>query len=373
MAQYQCFVDLGSSSTKAVLSDGINLQAFQCPPLVADLPPSELAIVESQGQQLGSGLESVNYIQLDTNSAVYALGSDAQGKPSRTTSNLPKSALAHLRTVGVIGELAMQYDLEHIEADVGVALPFNEYLTDYRSLTTELMGQTSFVYRGRELVLNLKQVKVLPEAAGLVQWRKVQMAQNRDAKNRTFVVLMLGHRDLSFLLFRDGKPPRGEPSSTERLGFQQVLVAVSQDLPCNSDDPFLYQALIQGAGSVTFPSRPGQVYRLSDRYERAKAYYWEVVQHRFDEWLAAVDVPYYEVLVSGGVAAQLQDELENYFEERSAFCTVNWLNELKQEVGAALNLPSEIDQIRFSDCYGGAKWMALKFQTLVAAGVSAYG
>jgi hypothetical protein len=368
MAQYQCFVDLGSSSTKAVMSDGVSLQAFKCSPLVADMPPSELAIVEAQGEQLGTGLESVSYIQLDPEDPVYALGVDAQGKPNKSTSNLPKSALAHLKVLGVIGELAHRYDLTRVPLDVGVALPFNEYLTDYKPLTNRLLAQKSFTYRGRDIDLDLAQVKVLPEAAGLVQWRKVEIAQHGGLSNQTFAVLMFGHRDLSFLFFREGKPPRGEPSSTERLGFQQVLVAISQDLPCNSDDPFLYEALIKGMGSVTFPARPGQVYRLSDRFEQAKAYYWDLVKHRLDEWFAAVDVPHYEVLISGGVAALLMAELEDYFEARAAFCTVNWLDHLKEEVGGALNLASEIEQIRFSDCYGGAKWMALKFQKPVKAG-----
>ena len=92
------------------------------------------------------------------------------------------------------------------------------------------------------------------------------------------------------------------------------------------------------------------------------------MKHRLDEWFAAVDVPHYEVLISGGVAAILQADLEEYFEDRSAFCTVNWLDHLKEEVAGALSLPSEIEQIRFSDCYGGAKWMALKFQKPAKAG-----
>jgi hypothetical protein len=373
MAQYQCFVDLGSSSTKAVLSDGSEFRAFKCPPLVADMPPSELAIIQAQGEQLGSGLESVSYIQLDPEDAVYALGVDAQGKPNKATSNLPKSALAHLRVLGVIGELAHQYDLDNLSLDVGVALPFNEYLTDYKPLSNKLLAQKTFIYRGREISLDLKEVKVLPEAAGLVQWRKVQLAQQGIAVHPTFAVLMFGHRDLSFLLFREGKPPRGEPSGTERLGYQRVLTAVAQDLPCNSDDPFLYEALISGAGSVAFPSRPGQVYRLTERRDKAKAYYWDLVRHRLDEWFAAVDVPHYEVVISGGVAAQLQGELEEYFEERTSFCTMNWLDDLTHEVASVLDITSEIDQIRFSDCYGGAKWMAIKFRTLEKVGGSKRG
>ena len=209
-------------------------------------------------------------------------------------------------------------------------------------------------------------MKVLPEAAGLVQWRKVQRSQQKERSKQTFVVLMFGHRDLSFLLFNGGRPPQGEPSSTERLGYQQLLKAVAQDLPCNSDDPFLYDALVNNSSRVVFPNRPKKGYALAERKEKAAAYYWELVKYRLDEWLAAVSVPNYEVLVSGGTATQLQDDLEEYFEERSTFCTVNWLDDLQDEVAANLALESDIDQLRFCDCYGGAKWLALKFQKLTA-------
>ena len=366
MAQYQCFIDLGSSGTKAVFNDGKRFYAYQCPPLVADMPPSELTIIEAQGEQLGSGLESVSYLQLAPETPAYALGIDAQGRPNKATSSLPKSALAHIRALGVIGEFAHQQALERFTLDVGIALPFNEYLTDYRELTSEILGHKMFTYRGQDIFLDFDNVKVLPEAAGLVQWRKVQRSQLKERKKQTFVVLMFGHRDLSFLLFNGGRPPQGEPSSTERLGYQQLLKAVAQDLPCNSDDPFLYDALINNAARVVFPNRPTKGYALAERRAKATAYYWELVKYRLNEWLASVSVPNYEVLISGGTAIQLRDDLEDYFEDRSTFCTVNWLDELQDEVATNLELESDIEQLRFCDCYGGAKWLALKFQKLAA-------
>lgn len=386
MAQYQCFIDLGSSGTKAVLNDGERFYAYQCPPLVADMPPAELAIVEAQGKQLGAGLESITYLQLDPNLPACALGIDAQGRPNKATSSLPKSALAHIRALGVMGELAYHQQLDSLRLDVGIALPFNEYLTDYKALTNEILSHKMFTYRGQDIFLEFGEVKVLPEAAGLVQWRKVQSARQKIVQSqggqlqkgqsqkgqlqrrsqKTFVVLMFGHRDLSFLLFRGGKPPQGEPSSTERLGYQQLLKAVSQDLPCNSDDPFLYDALINQAARVVFPDRPQKAYSLNERREKATAYYWELIKHRLNEWLAAVKVPNYEVLISGGTALQIRDELEEYFEERATFCTVNWLDDLQLEVAANLDIESEAEQVRFCDCYGGAQWLALKFQKSIA-------
>ena len=46
---YQIYVDLGMSGTKVSFCDGVTFQSYLCPPRVADLPPSELQILQDQG------------------------------------------------------------------------------------------------------------------------------------------------------------------------------------------------------------------------------------------------------------------------------------------------------------------------------------
>ncbi|MEM9009146.1 MAG: ParM/StbA family protein [Cyanobacteria bacterium P01_F01_bin.86] len=358
MSCLQAFVDLGMSATKAAFSDGISFTNYLCPSKVADLPPSELTILKDQGDQLGSGIESGAYLQLGEKA--YALAEDAEGRPNKSTEMLRKSTLAKLRVLGAVGELAHRYETYDLEMDIGIALPFDEYISEQHEISQQLKSVQSFLYRGQLINLAINQLKVLPEGAGLVQWRKMQAMQQGQPSNRSYVVVIVGHRDLTFLIFRQGKPPTGEPSGTARMGYLEFLQSVAQGI-CKPDNPYLFEALLQGREAVSFPDQPGRVYDLEERVQRSEAFYWEQVKHHLSEKFAYLDIPSYEILVGGGTAHTLLklplDELLNALPGGS----VNWLPEIQREVGTVLNVVNSADQIRFADCYGGSKWLAIKF------------
>lgn len=344
------------SGTKASLSNGTKFQSYLCPSRVADLPPSELQILHDQGTQFGRGLESGAYLQLgDT---AYALAEDADGRSNKTTVMLRKSTLAYLRILGVAGEMAHRFKMSSLPIDLGVALPFDEYLSDQHEVTRALQESRHFIYRGREIELVPQVIKVLPEGAGLVQWRKIQPAK-RGEINQTYVVVMVGYRDLTFLVFRQGKPPTGEPSSTVKLGYLECLQSIAQGV-CKPESSLL-DALLHRRDTVAFPDQPGKVFELSDRRQKAEAYYWEQIRHHLSDKFAALDVPRYEVLVGGGTAlTELRPQLEPFLDNLPG-ATVNWMPELSREVAMSLGVKTESDQARFADCFGGAQWLAMKF------------
>lgn len=366
MARNQCFVDFGSSETKAIITDSSHFQALLWSPLVADLPPANLQVVQDTGKQLGSGLEAFNYIQFEKDGPAYALGEDAEGLPNKSTKTLDKSKLAVLRALGIIGEMYLKFDLSPTaELDLGFSLPFAEYGSGHKRIASEVQqkGQR-FWYRGKELSPTFKQIKGIPEAAGLVLWKKMELLDQGLESNGSFVVVMIGHRDLSFLLFRNGKPPSGEPSSSCDLGLQKYLTALAQDLPCEPDDPFLYRAVIRKADEVSFPKNPNTIFDLRERRPAAQRYYWSQVEHFLGEKFAAGLPSSYEVLIGGGTVEQIRPELHDFLAKRSEFGQVDWLEDLTQEVGKALNgsVHSEIDQLRLADVYGAAKWLAVMYR-----------
>lgn len=373
MARNQCFVDFGSSQTKAIIFDGSHFQALLWSPLVADLPPAKLQVVQSTGKHLGSGLEAVNYIQFEENGPAYTLGEDAEGLPNKSTKTLDKSELAALRALGIIGAMFVKFNLSpNADIDLGFSLPFDEYVAGREKITHEILqkGQR-FWYRGKELSPTFKQIKGIPEAAGLVLWKKMELLQMGAESSRTFVVIMIGYRDLSFLLFRNGKAPSGEPSSSSDLGFQQFLTALAQDLPCKPDDPFLYQAAIQKADQISFPKNPKDFFDLRERRAAAQRYYWSQVEHFLREKFAAGLPSSYEVLIGGGTVEQIRPELQDFLAERSQFGQVDWMDDLKQEVGQTLHgsVHSEIDRLRLADVYGAAKWLAVRYRNAHVATV----
>ncbi|MBD1864994.1 MULTISPECIES: ParM/StbA family protein [Trichocoleus] len=164
---------------------------------------------------------------------------------------LRKSTLAHLRIFGVAGEMAHRFQVSSLPINLGVALPFNEYLSDQHEVARALQEAHHFTYRGRDVELLPQVIKILPEGAGLVQWRKIQAAKQGET-NQTYVVVMVGYRDLTFLVLRQGKPPTGEPSSTVKLGYLECLQSLAQGI-CQPESSYLLDALLHGQGTVAFP------------------------------------------------------------------------------------------------------------------------
>ncbi|MEI2578654.1 hypothetical protein, partial [Scytonema sp. PRP1] len=241
-----------------------------------------------------------------------------------------------------------------------VALPFDEYLSDQHEVANVLSQTKLFTYRGKRIELEPQVIKVLPEGAGIVQWRKFQALRQKDVSNRTYVVVMVGYRDLTFLVFRQGKPPTGEPSGTVKLGYLEFLQSIAQGI-CKPDNPYLFDALLRQAETVAFPDQPGKTFPLTERKQKAEAFYWEQVRHHLSDKFATLDIPNYEVLVGGGTAlSTLRPRLEAFLSTLPG-ATVNWMPELLREVSTVLKVPSESDQARFADCFGGAKWMGLRF------------
>lgn len=360
----QFFFDLGMSGSKVIFNRGTSLSHYGCLPKVAELAATEVEILKSQEQAFGGGIDSGAYLEVAGQG--YALADEAEGRRAKTTRTLPKSALAHLRILGAIGEFATKAKRSKLDATLGIALPFSEYLTDQAAVQRAVENATTFHYRGRKISLNLQTVKVLPEGAGLVQWRKFQALSRGEDHNRTYVVLILGHRDLTFLVFRNGKPPTGQPSESVPLGYVEFLSTIARGI-CEPEHPNLVDAVLRNADAFYLPERRGQAIALTERLISAKAHYWSHIEHYLSEKFATLDIPSFEVLIGGGGALQLQAEFAQYFRSMP-YVTLNWLNDLASEASTALTTPlSQADRIRFADCYGGAKWLALKYPIAVPA------
>jgi hypothetical protein len=210
-------------------------------------------------------------------------------------------------------------------------LPFDKYLSDQHEVVNVLAETRSFVYRGKSINLQPQVVRVLPEGAGLVQWRKQQAVRQGEPLNHTYVVVMVGYRDLTFLVFRQGKPPTGEPSGAVKLGYLEFLQSIAQGI-CKLDNPFLFDALLRQAEDVKFLDQPGKVFSLIERQPKAAAFYWEQVRHHLSEKFASLDMPSYEVLVGGGTAMTLLcPQLEEFLTTLPG-ARINWMPDLSREV-----------------------------------------
>lgn len=366
MSNYRLAADIGASETKALGGDKAQLIVLRQPPMLADLPATELALSQANARAMGTdGLLPIQYIQRFQDGPAYALGVDALYRPNKNTKALPKRQLAVNKVLDLLGQLWERLRLQETSfaVDLAVLLPFSEYHADQGELVNELQSAAEcFWYRGVQLMLRLETVKVVPEGAGLVLWRMMELSRLGQSSNKTFVVVMVGHRNLSFLLFLNGKPPTGEPSESSNFGFSTLIRAATSGFPVINpeEDPFVLSAILSGQDDVVFPDRSGQIFTL--QLTEARDYYWSVVKGFLDEKLAAVRIAtHYEVIVAGGAALQLRNELNEYFAARQRFCVLSWATEIQQELKLRLPLSvkTESDSVRLSDVYGLYKWLTV--------------
>lgn len=373
MADLKLAADIGGSQTKAWCGERMQMVVFRQPPQVADLPPTKLALIEANTRTMGgdgNGRLPIQYIQLTENGPAYVLGMDAQDSPNKNAKALPKRLLAVYKVLDLLGQVWERFvaDNNNFSLDLAVLLPFSEYHADHTGLAKELAAAAEcFWYRGVKLSVKLETVKVVPEGAGLVLWRMLELKKLSQSLNQTFVVLMMGHRNLSFLLFLNGNPPTGEPSESSPYGFSTLIRTAASGLPVRGnpeEDPFILDSILAGTPEVVFPDRSNQVFPL--KLQEARDYYWSVVKNFLDEKLAAVRMASrYEVIISGGAALHFRQEINAYFAERQRFCHLSWALEAQEELKYYLPLivKTEADSVRLGDVYGLYKWLTILTRT----------
>lgn len=372
MATLKLAADIGGSQTKGLAGERAQLIALRQPPQVADLPGAELALIRDNtyAQTMApDAMLPIQSIQLVQDGAAYVLGLDAQNRPNKNAKALPKRQLAVFKILDLIGQVweRLCVATTTFSLDLAVLLPFSEFHADQGELIEELKGAAkSFWYRGVNLSVTIEASKVVPEGAGLVLWHMLNLKNRNLPPTKTFVVVMVGHRNLSFLLFLNGKAPTGEPSVSSGLGYSTLIRAATQGFPVINpeEDPFVLSAIIAEKPDVVFPDRPGEKYAL--KVEESRHYYWDQVKSFLDEKLAAVRISdLYDVIISGGGALQLRQDFDKYFAERERFCTFSWGEEIQQELNhyLPLFLKNEAEAVRLSDVYGLYKWLTIWTRT----------
>jgi hypothetical protein len=104
---------------------------------------------------------------------------------------------------------------------------------------------------------HLERIEMQPEGAGLYLAKGLQLARDGVAiRDRTVVVLMFGHRNLSILTFEKGSTPQETNSTSQGPGFVEYLKQCATELPgVAPDDPALLEAVLQNHETFHVPGR----------------------------------------------------------------------------------------------------------------------
>ncbi|BAZ34048.1 hypothetical protein NIES4074_65620 (plasmid) [Cylindrospermum sp. NIES-4074] len=212
-------------------------------------------------------------------------------------------------------------------------LPYGEYQNRQAFEQQLRVALKDFRFRGQRFRVKLERFECLPEGAGLAMIRQRQ--NGKEWFNaQTIAVLMFGHRNTSVLLFERGKMTAGY---TNGLGFHQMVKRVVERT--SGQDATALTSAIYAAGSDITADNPAiralvksrepknidyELQMIVNAIATAKVEYWS----RLYDWLESTLPAVNEVILSGGAALYLEQELQDCFQEISTY----WGADLQQQV-----------------------------------------
>jgi hypothetical protein len=228
---------------------------------------------------------------------------------------------------------------------ISALLPYGEYQNAQRLQQLLKQHLKNYSFRGDRLQVKLEAFECRPEGGGLAMARVMQHGAEWF-QQQTLAVLMFGHRNTSLLLFERGKLAIGH---TTHLGFYQLVDKVLQRTSGQSTDSLT--RAIYNIGNQIVPDH-AQVQQLvktrspiEQKLEReqiitailtAREEYWSRLQDWLDTRLPSVT----EVIISGGAALYLHDELETYFSRTPTY----WGSDLQRRLQELLGLDYRSNQ-----------------------------
>ncbi|MDZ8263518.1 ParM/StbA family protein [Nostoc sp. ChiQUE01b] len=269
------------------------------------------------------------------------------------------------KALAVIGAIAQHNKLPNrFSLSLTSLLPYGEY-QNRQAFEQQLQSALKdFRFRGQRLRVKLERFECLPEGAGLAMIRQRQ--NGKEWFNaQTIAVLMFGHRNTSLLLFERGKMTAGY---TNGLGFHQMVKRVIERT--SGQDATALTSAIYAAGSDITANNQAirtlvksrepknidyELQMIVNAIATAKAEYWS----RLYDWLESTLPAVNEVILSGGAALYLEQELQECFQEISTY----WGADLQQQV-------QEVFKDKSNDyCHTFREQEALSFRLIDAFGL----
>jgi hypothetical protein len=319
----------------------------------------------------GGRPENDAFIEL-SNGNCYVVGMKAQQMRGKPPAGLSKYEFAAYKALAIIGAIAETANLpEHFTIALSALLPYKEY-QDRRAfhdlLTTHL---ASFSFRGRRYSVDAIALEVKPEGAGLAQSRRNDDPRSFNQNN--ILVVMIGQRDASLLLFKQGTPQNGQGA---RLGFEQCLDEVISRASLNldvkevgrlteyvfqGDDPKMLERIARMV--VTESEVDRKTEQLRDAISIAKTRYSRDLLDWIRSTLGQDLYELNEVVVSGGTALFLRTDLEEFFAHYNL--QLSWATSLQAQLHQTLE--REVDSVlacRVADAFGVFKLLGGKVARL---------
>lgn len=330
-------------------------------------------LIEAYEAQRLTSADPENEAWIECDGEVYAIGFLAQKHfYAHAGLNELKYERAVLKLMAAVGAIAEREGLpDSFEVALASLLPYKEWRDCERFERSAATALSNFSFRGKSFSLPLQVFECKPEGAGLVltRGRKLGLA----TKERVILVLMLGYRDVSFLLFERGKIVDGG-TSPQHYGLVLLVERVQQRTSGQNSDQLLkaihraattkqkqgkdkqkpFQELVR---SKKPQHQAEELAQIMEAVRISRLEYWSIVSGWLDSAIAK-DID--EVVIGGGTAECFRSELKSYF----AVVNISWAAELEEDVRLAFNLSPEKDSLclRLADVYGLSRSFTKKIE-----------
>lgn len=337
----------------------------------------------------GGKPEDNAFITLDDGSqfAVGKAARDLRGVAPVAETKYQSSAF---KIVAAVGAIATHLGVRELTLTISTLLPFSEYQD--RNQFVELLGGylRKFSFCGTGLHCAVKEVIVKPEGAGIAI-NYMNSTSSFDDENT--LVFMLGHRDASLLAFEDGAPSTGigdQPG--DQLGFlelqKQVVKRAALNLTAKNQSKlpeYLFRSKLEpeyvekiARMAVTGRAVSGKIEDLEEAIRNSQIWYVETLT----QWIRTTLGPFLgevdHVLISGGTAFYLEEELTEFFQSqpklnREGSITWGGLTN-KEEIETLLGRPLEPDlAVRLADVSGLYMDTVAEFPRLAPSAAAEHG
>jgi hypothetical protein len=319
-------------------------------------------VSDSSLRQFEASGSLTNSMWLSVNGKNILVGESATG--FGTSFSDDKVNVAAYQVIAALGLIAVEMQLSDYDATVSLTVPLNEFRlrAQVASRLREIGEEFNFCGCWQRAKIS---ANFYPEGTGLYLLHKKEIELQTQAPylGRT-IVLMMGHRNLSVLVFEGGKLNATLSQTSDSLGFWSGFRSDASAVGVRELD---FPPLLNGLTS-------GNPEQLSRSQARMKDFSSEVdaikqgYTTRFESFCRDRIVPLLDqdeschVLLGGGVAYILRPELTSYFSSLNvlnltfADCTNDSLLPLIRQTYRATTDPAR--SMRFADVYGVAQTLS---------------
>ncbi|NJN61208.1 MAG: ParM/StbA family protein [Coleofasciculaceae cyanobacterium RL_1_1] len=352
--------DPGSSLTKIIYSvDSSRPKLITMASETLKLDEESVGLSERDTVGILSGVNDAYLKYRKRDDRVYIVGQLANEFSATVDLSQSKYESAIPKFLAAIGAILNKEQCDGTDFEVIplILLPYNEFASQ-DGFVQKLEGRGKrYYFRDRKICLSFPEIVVMPEGGGYLLELKSRYGAGWLEKRESVCVLMIGHRNASFLTFSHGRL-NTKRSATSDWGFVRLVDRaiehssgqnrnrLTRDIYELGDDISANHPVVQSlTRTKELDNMRDEAAQLADAIQLARKEYWQLLR----QWMSEIVPRRVDSLtIAGGGASYLHSELFQYFN----WAEPNW-HVIDNGSSLLRDYPDSSLQHRVGDVYSG--------------------